>query len=58
MTKENSNCCGPTTEDRKDDTTVADETVRTQVREAYAQVALASAVDPAGGSTTACKRMG
>ena len=52
MTKDNSNCCGPTTEDRKDDTTVADETVRTQVREAYAQVALASAVDPAGGSTT------
>lgn len=54
MTKDNSNCCGPTTEDRKDDTTVADETVRTQVREAYAQVALASAVDPAGGSTTGC----
>ena len=49
MTKENSGCCGPNTEDRKDDTSVADETVRTQVREAYAQVAQASTVDPAAG---------
>ena len=54
MTKDNSSCCGPTTEDREDDTTVADETVRTKVREAYAQVALTSTVDPVGGSATGC----
>ena len=38
-------------------TSIADETVRTQVREAYAQVAQASTVDPAAGRSTGCCRV-
>jgi SAM-dependent methyltransferase len=50
----NTNCCGPTAEDGKGDSTVADEAVRAQVREAYAQVAKASTANPTAGSTSGC----
>ena len=54
MTRDNSSCCGPSIDGREGDTAIADETVRTQVREAYAQVARTSTLDSAGGSSTGC----
>ena len=54
MRKGNTHCCGPNPETGPIDPSVADEAVRAQVREAYAQVAQASTVNPPGGSASGC----